>query len=232
MEEQTQNENTAAVTVDATGSELNEAQAVTVSEPVFDAGQVIEGGGFTFSWVFPAIIILVLIFLWAVVLYNSFVKGRIRVKEAWADIEVQLKRRYNLIPNLVESVKGYLRHEKGVLENVTKARAEALKGQGSPASQAQTENMLTDALKSLFAVAENYPDLKANQNFLDLQAELTDTEDKIQAARRFFNGVTRDYNTGIALFPHRIIARLFGFKPEEFFETEGEKEREVVEVKF
>jgi len=178
------------------------------------------------------LIIVVVALLWLGVMYNSFVRLRYRVREAWSDIDVQLKRRYNLIPNLVEAVKGYMSHEKGVLENVTKARADAIGTQGDPTAQAKTENMLSGALKTLFAVSENYPDLKANQNFLDLQRELTDTEDKIQAARRFYNGNVRDYNTKTEIFPNTLFAEIFGFHREPFFELEGEAEKEVVAVKF
>lgn len=172
------------------------------------------------------------VLLGIIFLYNSLVRSRVRVKEAWSDIEVQLKRRYNLIPNLIEAVKGYMTHEREVLENVTRARAEAIKNTGDPMKQAESENMLSGALKSLFAVAENYPDLKANQNFLELQRELTDTEDKIQAARRFYNGNVRDYNTKREVFPGNMVAKVFSFKTAEFFEIEHEEEREVVKVNF
>lgn len=178
-------------------------------------------------------IVLGVLALWLVMVYNGLVRSRLRVKEAWSDIDVQLKRRYNLIPNLVEAVKGYMTHERDVLENVTKARAEAINAQGKDtASQAEAENMLSGALKTLFAVSENYPDLKANQNFLDLQNELTDTEDKIQAARRFYNGNVRDYNTKIQVFPSNMVAGMMGFHEEKFFEIENEVEREVVQVDF
>ncbi|MFA5842527.1 MAG: LemA family protein [Candidatus Gracilibacteria bacterium] len=176
--------------------------------------------------------IVVVLLLWLGVMYNSFVRMRYRVKEAWSDIDVQLKRRYNLIPNLVEAVKGYMTHEKGVLENVTKARANAIGNQGDPEAQAKTENMLSGALKTLFAVSENYPDLKANQNFLELQRDLTDTEDKIQAARRFYNGNVRDYNTKTEIFPNTLFAEMFGFHREPFFELDNAAEKEVVAVKF
>lgn len=178
------------------------------------------------------LIVVVVALLWLGVMYNSFVRMRYRVKEAWSDIDVQLKRRYNLIPNLVEAVKGYMTHEKGVLENVTKARADAIGNQGDPEAQAKTENMLSGALKTLFAVSENYPDLKANQNFLELQRDLTDTEDKIQASRRFYNGNVRDYNTKTEIFPNTLFAEVFGFHREPFFELESEAEKEVVAVKF
>jgi LemA protein len=170
--------------------------------------------------------------LWAVFLYNSLIRLRTRVREAWADIDVQLKRRYDLIPNLVETVKGYAAHESGVFEKVTEARTKAI-GAKTPAEHAEAENMLTGALKTLFAVAENYPQLQASQNFLELQQELRDTEDKIQAARRFYNGNVRDYNIRIQSFPDIIFARIFGFKQEEFFELEEDSEAKAsVKVQF
>lgn len=174
----------------------------------------------------------VVLVLWLIATYNGLVRLRMRVREAWSDIDVQLKRRYNLIPNLVESVKGYMGHEREVLENVTKARTAAIGNHGSPEEQAKTENMLSGALKTLFAVAENYPDLKANQNFLELQRELTDTEDKIQASRRFYNGNVRDYNTKIQVFPNNVVAGPLGFKMETFFQIENEQERENIKVSF
>src|SRR3989344_2154034 len=152
-----------------------------------------------------------------IAMYNRFVRLVNQTKEAWADIEVQLKRRYDLIPNLVESVKGYAGHEKSAFENVTKARSVAM-GAHTPAEHGKAENMLAGALKSLFAVSEAYPDLKANQNFLQLQNELSDTENKIQAARRFYNGNVRDLNTGIESFPGNIIAGIFRFAKQEFFD--------------
>jgi LemA protein len=157
-----------------------------------------------------------------------------RAKEAWADIDVQLKRRYDLIPNLVNTVKGYATHETEAFENVTKARAAAM-GAGSLADKSQAEAGLAGALKSVFAIAEAYPDLKANQNFLSLQAELTDTEDKIQAARRFYNGNVRDLNTSIQVFPGNIIASTFHFSPMEFFQlaaAESVAVQQPVQVKF
>jgi LemA protein len=153
------------------------------------------------------IIILVavaLIAVWLIAIYNGLIKLRNRVDEAWSDIDVQLKRRYDLIPNLINTVKGYASHEKEVFERVTEARARAM-GAKDPKEQAEAENMLSDTLKSLFAVSEAYPDLKANQNFLELQRELTDTEDKIQASRRFYNGNVRDFNTKIQVFPNNIL---------------------------
>jgi len=163
--------------------------------------------------------------------YNSFVTRKNRVAEAWSDIEVQMKRRYDLIPNLVETVKGYAAHEQGVLENVTKARATAMGAQTLDERKA-AENNLTGTLKSLFAVAESYPDLKANKNFLELQQELSDTENKIQAARRFYNSNVRDYNTLAESFPGNIIAGYFKFEKKEFFELEEASAREPVNVAF
>lgn len=163
-------------------------------------------------------------------LYNSLIRLKIRVDEAWSDIDVQLKRRYDLIPNLVNTVKGYATHEKELFEKVTAARTAAM-GAGTPAEKEKAENMLSGTLKSLFAVAENYPELKANQNFLELQRELTDTEDKIQAARRFYNANVRDFNTKLQVFPSNIIGKMLNFTKREFFEAE-ESERGVVEVKF
>ncbi len=163
--------------------------------------------------------VLALIVIIAVVMYNGLVRVKIRVDEAWSDITVQLKRRYDLIPNLVNTVKGYAKHEKSVFENVTEARANALNAQGV-VEQAAAENQFQSALKSLFAVAENYPDLKANDNFRQLQDELVDTEDKIQASRRFYNGAVRDLNTKLQSVPTNIIGSLFGFKQREFFELD------------
>lgn len=164
--------------------------------------------------------------------YNGLVTLRNRVEEAWSDITVQLKRRTDLIPNLVNSVKGYATHEKEVFEKVTEARSAIMNAQGV-ADTAKAENMMEGALKSLFAVAEAYPDLKANQNFLQLQQELVDTEDKIQAARRFYNGGVRDLNTKIQIFPANIVAGMFGFQAKEFFDVEDRASVEnPVEVKF
>ena len=177
------------------------------------------------------LIIIVLVILWVVLAFNSLVRRRYRVKEAWSDIEVQLKRRYDLIPNLVESVKGYMAHERGVFENVTNARSQAI-GATSKIDKASAENQLSNTLKSLFAVAENYPELKANTNFLNLQSELSDTENKIQAARRFYNGNVMDYNTAIGTFPTNLIAGTFSFSREEFFGLENEAEKEAIKVKF
>lgn len=178
------------------------------------------------------IVIIAVILLWVVFAYNGFVRLVNRAKEAWADIEVQLKRRYDLIPNLVNSVKGYAKHETSAFENVTKARSAAM-GAQTPAEHGKAENMLSGALKSLFAVAEAYPDLKANQNFLELQRELSDTENKIQAARRFYNTNVRDLNIGIESFPGNIIANLFKFSKMEFFDLpDADEAQKPVEVKF
>lgn len=190
-----------------------------------DAGHVLDSG----HMIYLAIIIAVVV-LWAVLAFNSLVRLRTRAEEGWSDIDVQLKRRYDLIPNLVESVKGYLTHEQTVFENVTKARTAAMQATGS--AKAEAENQLSGTLKSLFAVAENYPQLKANENFLNLQNELTDTEDKIQAARRFYNGMVRDLNTSIQTFPTNIIAGVFSFTAKEFFGNLTETERTPIQVKF
>lgn len=182
-------------------------------------------------YVFIAIVAVLAV--WVIFAYNGFVRLITRAKEAWADIDVQLKRRYDLIPNLVETVKGYAAHEKSAFENVTKARAQAMQA-GTMAEHGAAENMLTGALKSLFAVAEAYPDLKANQNFSELQRELSDTENKIQAARRFYNTNVRDLNIGVDSFPGNIIAKIFNFSKMEFFElAEGEEAaKEPVKVSF
>lgn len=176
------------------------------------------------------IVILIALGLWLVGVYNGLIKLRNRVDEAWSDISVQLKRRHDLIPNLISTVKGYAKHERQLFEKVTEARTRAM-GAQTPKEQAETENMLSGALKSLFAVAENYPDLKANQNFLELQRELTDTEDKIQASRRFYNGNVRDFNTKIQVFPNNLVAGMLKFKEYEFFEIE-EGEKKNVKVEF
>ena len=163
--------------------------------------------------------------------YNSLIQQRNQVKEAWSDIEVQLKRRHNLIPNVVSTVKGYATHERETLDSVTQARTSAQNAK-TPEEHAKAENMLTSTLKTLFAVSENYPDLKANANFLELQRELSDTEDKIQAARRFYNTTVKDINTKIESVPSNIIANMFGFKKEEFFELEDEAAKSVPKVEF
>ena len=171
-----------------------------------------------------------IVVLWLILTYNRLITLSNRTKEAWSDIDVQLKRRYNLIPNLVETVKGYATHERELFERVTKARVLAM-GAQTIKEKGEAENMLSGTLKSLFAVAENYPDLKASSNFLELQRELRDTEDKIQASRRFYNGNVRDLNIKIESFPTNIVAGLLGFKKRDFFEAEG-GEREPVQVKF
>ncbi len=179
-------------------------------------------------WIILAVIVLFLLWFWGT--YNSLIVLKNRTNEAWSDIDVQLKRRYDLIPNLVETVKGYAKHEEGVFTKVTEARAQAMSAK-SPHDKAQAENMLSDTLKSLFAVSEAYPELKASDNFLHLQTELTDTEDKIQAARRFYNGNVRDLNTKIETFPTNLIAGMVGAVKREFFET-AEGEKEPVKVQF
>ena len=181
---------------------------------------------------FIVLIVLGAILLWLWAVYNGLIRLKIRTDEAWSDIEVQMKRRYDLIPNLLETVKGYAAHEKGVFEEVTKARTAAM-GAQSATDHAGAENMLSGALKSLFAVSENYPDLKANQNFLDLQHELRDAEDKIMAARRFYNANVRDFNTKMQVFPTNMIANSLGFKKRDFFDLpDGHAAEEPVNVKF
>jgi LemA protein len=169
--------------------------------------------------------IVLVVGLWVIFAYNRLITLRNRAREASSDIEVQQKRRYDLIPNVVETVKGYMTHERGVFEKVTEARTRAMGATGR--EKAQAENMLTNTLKTLFAVAENYPDLKANANFLDLQRELADTENKIQAARRFYNTNVRDMNIAIESFPANVIANMFSFKQMEFYDAEAEAERPV-----
>lgn len=168
--------------------------------------------------------VLLVLYIW--VIYNSLVTAKLRVAEALSQIDIQLKRRTDLIPNLIETVKGYAKHEKELFENVTKART-ALMRADSPQEKAEANNMLTSTLKSLFAVAENYPNLRANENFAKLQDELSDTENKIAYSRQFFNSNVLDYNTKIGIFPNSIIAVLFNFKPEEFFEAEEEAKKSV-----
>lgn len=174
--------------------------------------------------------LLVLVGVYLFWLYNSLVRSKTRVEEAWSQIDVQLKRRVDLIPNLVETVKGYAKHEKGLFENVTKARS-ALLAAKTVKESGEADNMLTGALKSLFAVAENYPELKASENFKGLQSDLTDTEDKVAYARQFYNGNVRDFNITIKSFPNVLLASVLGFKEAEFFEAEA-AEREKPEVKF
>lgn len=181
----------------------------------------------------PLIIVLIIVVVligWVVMAYNGLVSLVNLTKNAWADIDVQMKRRADLIPNLVETVKGYAKHEKNVFENVTKARSALMTAKG-PAETAVADNMMTGALKSLFAVAENYPTLKASENFSQLQADLTDTENKIESSRRFYNANVRDLNTKIQMFPTNILANMFGFKQQEFFQTD-EVSRQPVKVNF
>lgn len=187
---------------------------------------------------FNAIIIIAfvvaVIVIWIIAVYNGLIKSKNRAEEAWSDIDVQLKRRHNLIPNLVETVKGYASHEKETLEKVVQARNMAMQAQsGNDAKKlAEAENMLSSTLKSIFALSESYPDLKANQNFLELQRELSDTENKIQASRRFYNGNIRDFNTKLEVFPTNMIAKQLKFNKKEFFEIKDAEERKNVKVKF
>ncbi|MFH0951054.1 MAG: LemA family protein [bacterium] len=186
----------------------------------------------TTLWI--VLIIIAIIVVAIIALYNGLIRLKNRVDEAWADIDVQLKRRYDLIPNLVETVKGYATHEQGTLDKVIQARNAAMSaGQtDNMEEKLKAENVLSSTLKSIFALSEAYPDLKANQNFLELQRELTDTEDKIQAARRFYNTNVRDFNTKLQVFPTNIFGKLLGFADRKFFEVADVKEREVVDVKF
>jgi LemA protein len=178
---------------------------------------------------FALIIVLV---LYIIGLYNGLVRARNAVKNAWSQIDVQLKRRHDLIPNLVETVKGYVTHERGTLEAVVKARQQAISATGGVEERAKAENALTQTLRSLLALAEAYPDLKANQNFLTLQDELTSTENKIGFSRQFYNDTAMGYKNRIEVFPSNIFANIFGFQPEPFFQLEAAGEREVVQVKF
>lgn len=182
-----------------------------------------------FLWIILALVVLII--LWLIAIYNSFVRLVNRVKEAWADIEVQLKRRYDLIPNLVEIVKGYAEHENEVFTKVTEARTKALNAQSVQEKEA-ADGLITSALKSIFALAEAYPQLRAVESFINLQNELADTENKIQAARRFYNSNVRDLNIRIEMFPHNLIARFFNFQKQEFFELEQEVAKEPVKVQF
>ena len=177
------------------------------------------------------LIIVAILAVWLIGTFNVLVVRRNRVKESWSDIEVQLKRRYDLIPNLVNTVKGYAAHEKDVFEEVTKARAMAI-GATTPQEHGKTENMLTGALRHLFAVAEAYPQLRASENFQQLQMELSDTENKIQAARRFYNSTVMDLNTSIEQFPTNTVAGMFSFKKEEFFDLEEEAAKEPLKISF
>ncbi|MCM8787978.1 MAG: LemA family protein [Candidatus Omnitrophica bacterium] len=177
-------------------------------------------------------VVIIVIFLWIVSVYNSLIELKVRSENAWSDIDVQLKRRYELIPNLVETVKGYAQHEKSALEAVISARAKAI-GATTISEKGQAENFLSSTLKSLFAVVENYPQLKANESFLKLQSTLSEIEDNIQSARRYYNAVVRDYNTKLEVFPSNMIANIFSFKKRDFFQLDvPEEERKAPEVKF
>lgn len=176
------------------------------------------------------VIAAVAVAFWLIGVYNGLIALRNKTDEAWSDIDVQTKRRYDLIPNLVETVKGYAAHESGTFEKVVQARSAAMNA-ANPHDKAVAENMLTDTLKSLFALSENYPELKANVNFLDLQKTLTDIEEKIQASRRFYNGMVRDFNTKIQVFPNNLVAGMLSFTAREFFEAE-EAAKQNVQVKF
>jgi LemA protein len=176
--------------------------------------------------------ILVFVLLWVALNYNALVRIRQQVRESWSGIDTELKRRYDLIPNLVETVKGYAAHERQVLQDVTEARARAAQSLGTPETQARDEKVLVASMNRLLAVAEKYPDLKASENYLGLQTELANTEDRIQAARRFFNANVRDLNTRIEVFPSNLIAQIFNFEKAGFFEVESAKIREVVDISF
>jgi LemA protein len=178
------------------------------------------------------VVLAVLIALYAIGIYNGLVRKRQNVRESWSAIDTELRRRYDLIPNLVETVKGYATHEKETLENVIKARNAAIASNGTPAQQAQDENILSGALRQIFALSESYPQLQANQNFRDLQSQLEETETRISQARRFYNANVREMNTAVETFPSNIFANMFGFKPEEYFEIEDAAARENVQVKF
>ncbi len=180
------------------------------------------------TWIILIVLVILFVYLWSI--YNSLVSAKARVSEALSEIDVQLKRRTDLIPNLVETVKGYAKHEKSLFEDVTKARASLMSAQ-STKEKAEANNVLTGTLKSLFAVAENYPDLKASQNFLSLQEELSDTENKIAYSRQFYNTNVRDYNTQIQVFPNLLFANMLNFKPSEYFEA-GDEDKKPVKVDF
>ncbi|HQH72531.1 MAG TPA: LemA family protein [bacterium] len=183
----------------------------------------------------PALIltgVILIVLAWVVMLYNGLARVKNTCDESWSDIDTELQRRYNLIPNLVETVKGYAKHEREVFERVIQARNAAQANHGSPEAQARDENVLIGGLRQLFALAENYPDLKANQNFLQLQGELSNTEDRIQRSRRFYNGNVRDLNTRIDVFPSNVIAGMFNFQKKEFFEIEDAVARETPKVSF
>ncbi|MEX2081100.1 MAG: LemA family protein [Dehalococcoidia bacterium] len=181
--------------------------------------------------VIAIVVILVIVVFWIIAMYNGLARARVRVQEAWSGIDVQLQRKLKLIPNLVETVKGYATHEREVFENVTRARSMLQNAEG-PAATAQADNMLTSTLRSLFAVAEAYPDLKANENFLELQRELTDTEDKVAYSRQFYNSNVRNYNEKTVTVPSSIIAGMFNFQPSEFFEADEAARADDVQVSF
>ena len=180
--------------------------------------------------VWIVVIVIAIVLLWIAVMYNTLVRGRNTCDESWSDIDTELKRRYDLIPNLVNVVQGYAKHEREVLERVTQARAAAVASTGSPEAQAQDENQLVRSLRQMLVVVEKYPDLKASQNFLELQSELVNTEDRIQRSRRFYNANVRDYNTRCEVFPSNLIAGVFGFQKREFFEVDSAVQREAPAV--
>jgi LemA protein len=182
-------------------------------------------------WVVIVLAVLAVVLLWAVAVYNRFIRLRVRAEESWRDIDTQLKRRWDLIPNIVEAVKGYATHEREVFERVTQARAHA-QAATTPKEQEAAEAQLRSAMVNLFAVAEAYPQLKANENFLQLQTSLGELEDAIQKSRRYYNAIVRDFNTALQVFPGSIVAGLFGFKPREFFALEDEAQREAPKVSF
>lgn len=186
----------------------------------------------TVLWIVLGVIVFLVIYI--ILMYNGLIRLKNRVEEAWSDIDVQLKRRYDLIPNLIETVKGYAKHESETFQRVTEARNMAMQAQekGDAKEQGEAENMLSGTLKSIFALSENYPDLKANQNFIELQNELSDTENKIQASRRFYNNNVKDFNTKLEMFPTNLIAKKLGFSGREFFEIDNAAERENVKVAF
>jgi LemA protein len=187
------------------------------------------------SLVIPLVVIALIglvVLAWGAGLYNGLIRAKNACNESWADIDTELRRRYDLIPNLVETVKGYAKHEREVLENVIRARNAAQANHGSPASQAQDENVLVSSLRQLFALAESYPDLKANQNFIELQAELANTEDRLQRSRRFYNANVRDLNNRLEVFPSNFVAQMFAFRPAEYFEIDDPAVRATPAVKF
>ncbi|HLZ99019.1 MAG TPA: LemA family protein [Steroidobacteraceae bacterium] len=207
--------------------------AMVLARPPGKAAALAEGSVTMSTSAIVVIAVIVVIVLWAISVYNGLVSMRQRVNQAFADIDVQLRQRHDLIPNLVETVKGYAAHERGTLEEVVKARTVAVAAQG-PAQQAAAENMLSGALRQLFALSEAYPDLKANANFQQLQAELTDLENKIAASRRFFNNAVQEYNTGIQRFPAALFAGMFGFTQKDFFDLGPDRQAELQapQVKF